>query len=346
MGGGATIISGALSGLQSMLADKGLDPAALGLQSGVPVAAWRDRDVEIPLSAFVQIYERGAAAFGRPGIGWQSGPLLDLADLGELGDALLSAPTVGAALRTFERFLRFIQSETDMRLTVVDGVATLSYRILNPDIWPRRQDAEFTLSVLTQLIRRGAGQNWSPDLVCFEHTTARSLSSWSEVTGSSCLFDCETNSLSFPESVLNAPMPRDDASRHRRALESLTRWLIDKARSNSLADRTRTAIYAGLESGEVDQETIARELGLSRRSLHRHLSEEGVRFSTLLEDCRFRFARHALADTSHPLAQIAFELSYSDQTAFERAFKRRTGMTPRQFRHLFRQSEYLSKPRS
>ena len=130
-----------------------------------------------------QIYEHGAAALGQSGIGWQSGPLLNLADLGKLGDALLSAPTVGAALRAFERFLRFIQSETDMRLTVKDGVATLSYRILNPDIWPRRQDAEFTLSVLTQLIRRGAGQSWRPDLICFEHTTARSLSSWGEVTG-------------------------------------------------------------------------------------------------------------------------------------------------------------------
>ena len=335
MSTGATIISGALCGLQNVLSEKGLEPVALGRQYGVPPGAWKSSQVEIPLTAFVRIYEQGASALGVPGIGWQSGPLLDLADLGELGNAILSAPTVGSALRTFERFLRVIQSETDLHLTVEDGVVTLTYRILNPDIWPRRQDAEFTLSVLTQLIRRGTGDDWSPDLICFEHQAARSLSSWGETTGSACLFDCETNALSFPEAVMNVPMPRDDASQHRRALESLTRGLIAKARSNSLADRTRTAIYTGLETGIVDQETIARDLGLSRRSLHRHLSEEGVRFSALLDDCRFRVARHALADTSHPLAQIAFELSYSDQTAFERAFKRRTGMTPRQYRQAF-----------
>jgi len=332
---GATIISGALCGLQNMLAKQGLEPAALGRQSGVPASAWDSRQVEIPLAAFVQVYEHGAAALGLPGIGWQSGPLLDLTDLGELGEAILSASTVGSALRTFERFLRYVQSETDMRLTVADGVATLSYRILNPDIWPRRQDAEFTLSVLTQLIRRGAGPDWNPDLTCFEHSATRRPSSTEDATGNLCQFDCEINALSFPESVLNLPMPRDDASRHRRALESLTRGLIAKARSNGLIDRTRTAIYLGLGAGLVDQETIARDLGMSRRSLHRHLSGEGVRFSTLLEDCRFRVARHALADTAHPLAQIAFELSYSDQTAFERAFKRRTGMTPRQFRQIY-----------
>lgn len=335
MSTGATIVSGALSGLQSMLSDQGLEPAALGRQSGVPSGAWADRQVEIPLAAFVEIYEQGAETLRQPGIGWQSGPLFDLADLGELGNAILCAPTVGSALRTFVRFIRFVQSETDMRLDVEGGVATLSYRILNPDIWPRRQDAEFTLSVLAELIRRGAGETWAPDLICFEHSSARSLASWGEATGSTCLFEAETNALSFPESVFNAPMPRENAPRHRRALQDLAHKLSDITRASSLTERTRMAIYAALGSGAMDQESVARELGLSRRSLHRHLSDEGTRFSALLEDCRFRVARLALACSSHALAQIAFELDYSDQTAFERAFKRHTGLTPRQYRRLF-----------
>ncbi|WP_370197916.1 AraC family transcriptional regulator ligand-binding domain-containing protein [Roseibium sp.] len=332
---GATIIAGALSGLQSMLIDKGLEPAALGRQSGVPVDAWQDAHFEIPLYAFVEIYEHGAAMLGQPGIGWQSGPRLNLHDLGELGEALLTASTVGSALRTFERFIKFIQSETDLQLTVEDGVATLTYRILNPDIWPRRQDAEFTLSVLTELIRRGAGPNWQPDLICFEHTAARPLSIWAETAGSFCLFDCETNALSFPEKVLSASMPRDSGGGHRNALASLSEALANKARTKSLTARTRTAIYEGLGAGTSDQEAVARRLGLSRRSLHRHLGEEGLRFSTLLDDCRYRIARHALVDTSQSLAQIAFELDYSDQTAFERAFKRKTGMTPKQYRQSY-----------
>lgn len=328
----ATIISGALNGLQAMLVQKGLEPAALGRQSGVPVGAWQDASHEIPLFAFVEIYEHGAAMLGQPGVGWQSGPLLDLADLGELGDALLSAATVGSALRTFERFIRNIQSDTDLQLTLDGGVATLTYRILNPDIWPRRQDAEFTLSVLKELIRRGAGERWHPDLVCFEHSATQPLSSILSATGSFCLFDCETNALSFPESVLTLPMPRKNTGHRRHVLESLNRVLTSRAQAKTLAARTRTAIYESLGTGTSDQETVARRLGLSRRSLHRHLGEEGTRFSVLLDECRYRVARHALIDTPHSLAQIACELDYSDQTAFERAFKRRTGVTPRQYR--------------
>ncbi|TYC48530.1 AraC family transcriptional regulator [Rhodobacterales bacterium] len=332
---GATIISGALFGLQSLLTGTALEAAALGRQSGVPLSAWQDREFEIPLRSFVEIYEHGANVLGRPGLGWQSGPHLQLRDLGELGDALVTASTVGSALRTFERFIKFVQSETDLQLTVEDGVATLTYRIVNPDIWPRRQDAEFTLSVLTQLIRRGAGEAWNPDLICFEHSPLRSVASWSEVGGAFCVYECETNALSFPASVLNAPLPRDDTDRHRRALECLSRELISRTRGRSLVERTRSAIFEGLGTGEADQESIARRLGLSRRSLHRHLGDEGVRFSILLEDCRYRVARHALIDTPHSLAQIACELDYSDQTAFERAFKRRTGMTPKQYRQTF-----------
>lgn len=333
----ATIISGALNGLQAMLTQQGLEPEALGRQSGLPTTVWREARHEIPLHAFVEIYENGASLLGQQGLGWQSGPLLNLADLGELGDALLTASTVGSALKTFERFIKFIQSETDLQLTIEDGVATLTYRILNPDIWPRRQDAEFTLSVLVELIRRGAGSAWTPDLVCFEHSAVRSQASSIAAAGSLCLFDGETNALSFPESVLSLPMPRDDSGRHRSVLAHLSRELAEKARARSLAARTRTAIYETLGTGQADQETIARQLGLSRRSLHRHLGEEGTRFSVLLDECRYRVARHALIDTPHSLAQIACELDYSDQTAFERAFKRRTGITPKQFRQsLFR----------
>ena len=333
---GATILSGALTGLQDLLSDGGLVPAELGCESGIPVGAWQNPRIEVPLAAFVRMYERGSSALHQPGVGWQSGPLLDLADLGDLGRAVISAPTVGAALRTFVRFLQFVQSETEMRLDIDDGVATLSYRILNPDIWPRRQDAEFTLSVLRELIASGAGGDFKPDFICFEHSPARPVAHWCETTGVDCLFECETNSLSFPERILDCALPRERGGGHRTALEELTRQLIDRTRARSITGRARTAIYAGLGGQDVDQESIARELGLSRRSLHRHLGEEGTRFSKLLDDCRFRVARHALVDTSHPLAQIAFELSYSDQTAFERAFKRRTGMTPRQYRHMTR----------
>jgi AraC-like DNA-binding protein len=334
----ATIISGALNGLQDVLVRNGRDPAALGQQSGVPVDAWRSPQYEIPLFAFVEVYEHGATMLDQPNIGWKSGSSFEFRNLGELGHAVLSASTVGSALRTFERYLRFVQSESEIQMCVEDGVVTLTYRILNPDIWPRRQDAEFTLSVLMELIRRGAGSSWQPDLICLEHTAIRPVGNYADTTGSFCLFDCETNALSFPESVLDSPMPRDDLDRHREAVESLSQGLATKSWAQPLTMRTRTAIYEGLGTGTADQETIARQLGLSRRSLHRHLNGEGARFSALLDECRFRVARHALLDTSQPLAQIAFELDYSDQTAFERAFKRRTGMTPKQYRQSYRKT--------
>lgn len=336
----ATIISGALNGLEDVLVQNGRDPAVLGQRSGVPSDAWQNAQCEIPLFCFVEVFEQGATMLSQPSIGWKSGAHFDFHQLGDLGSAILSASTVGSALRTFERFLRFVQSESDMQLSVEDGVATLTYRILNPDIWPRRQDAEFTLSVLIELIRRGAGGTWQPDLICFEHTAFRPVGNWVDTAGSFCLFDCETNALSFPESVLNAPMPKDDLDCHQQALKRLTQSLTTKAWTQSLTARTRTAIYQGLGSGTADQETVARQLGLSRRSLHRHLKDEGARFSTLLDDCRFRVARHALIDTRQPLAQIACELDYSDQTAFERAFKRRTGMTPKQYRKSFAGTDF------
>jgi AraC family transcriptional regulator len=44
------------------------------------------------------------------------------------------------------------------------------------------------------------------------------------------------------------------------------------------------------------------------------------------------FAAHKLITTDEPLAGIALAAGFSDQSHFNRTFKRRTGMTPATFR--------------
>ena len=77
---------------------------------------------------------------------------------------------------------------------------------------------------------------------------------------------------------------------------------------------------------------IARGLGLSARSFHRHLSDHGMSFQTLTEDTRRDLAEGLLRDDGHSLAEIAFLTGFSEQSSFTRAFKRWVGMTPARYR--------------
>jgi len=84
-------------------------------------------------------------------------------------------------------------------------------------------------------------------------------------------------------------------------------------------------------------EQIARSLALSPRTLRRRLSEEGYTFQEVKTQVREQRARHYLASTALSLSEIAFELGYSELSAFSRAFRSRVGETPQAYREKMKQ---------
>lgn len=77
---------------------------------------------------------------------------------------------------------------------------------------------------------------------------------------------------------------------------------------------------------------LARELGVSKRTLQRRMQEHGMNYHDLRGTVLARRARSLLRDTTLPIAEVAWEIGYSDPTAFTHAFNRWTGLSPRTFR--------------
>ena len=87
-----------------------------------------------------------------------------------------------------------------------------------------------------------------------------------------------------------------------------------------------------LPHGKANAVEIARRIGMSRRTLARKLSSEDLTFSEIAEELKSDLAKHYLRGSDLPISQIAWLLGYSEVSAFTHAFKRWTGMTPRQSR--------------
>jgi AraC-like DNA-binding protein len=77
---------------------------------------------------------------------------------------------------------------------------------------------------------------------------------------------------------------------------------------------------------------VARELGMSERSLQRRLGELGYTYNALADEVREATARLYLEQPDMALAEIGYLLGFADQSTFNRAFKRWTGCTPKQAR--------------
>ena len=109
-----------------------------------------------------------------------------------------------------------------------------------------------------------------------------------------------------------------------------------KLNQNAFALRVENAIVPLLPHGKANAKDVAQQLGMSQRTLARHLASEGLTFVKMLQELRLDLAKRDLADRDLSITQIAWLLGYRDVSAFTNAFKRWTGKTPRMARQAVR----------
>lgn len=99
-----------------------------------------------------------------------------------------------------------------------------------------------------------------------------------------------------------------------------------------LSQRVRATM---LEAFSITEPTIAHVCGrlkLSRSTLLRRLGDEGVTFQSLLDETRKDLAIRYLVKSNLNNQQIAHLVGYRDPNAFQRAFRKWTGVTPQSLR--------------
>jgi AraC-like DNA-binding protein len=87
-----------------------------------------------------------------------------------------------------------------------------------------------------------------------------------------------------------------------------------------------------LESGEMSEVEMAKALHMSRRTLQRKLADAETTYLKLVDDTRRDLALRFVEDPHRSITDITFTLGFSQQSAFARAFKRWTGLSPTEYR--------------
>jgi AraC-like DNA-binding protein len=94
----------------------------------------------------------------------------------------------------------------------------------------------------------------------------------------------------------------------------------------------RALIRPYLAQGHPSLSMVAEIVGMSERTLQRRLAQSGSTYSRIVQEARFLIASDLMADSGLNIADIAFAAGYENASHFCRAFKRLTGMTPRDYR--------------
>jgi AraC-like DNA-binding protein len=172
------------------------------------------------------------------------------------------------------------------------------------------------------------------DWASFSHDQPAHTDLYHEIFECPVRFGAAQNAIAFPAHFLALPNPQtnpvilrimDDLSE--RAL-----LILEPIHDPNWLRKARHLISQSLHLGLPSLDQLATQLEMTPRQLRQELKKHNLLFSHLLEETRKHLALGYLRDPGLTYTDIAFMLGFSEQSAFNRAFRRWMHTTPGQYR--------------
>jgi AraC-like DNA-binding protein len=242
------------------------------------------------------------------------------------------APTLRDAVALCVQFQRLLMEGTALTLQERGDAAMVRCEFPRSTLRGDRMLAELALGGLARMIRIFAGHAAKLRAVSFEHGRPPYARAYARVFGGAERFSQRFTGVAFDRDLLDRRQlhhhPELYSVLHGDAKSKLERM----ARGQRFADRVQQYLLSVPPKRMPDMAGIARDLGLSARSLRRRLAEDGASYKALVQSVLEIRATQMLSDPNRTIQQTAAEMGFSDPSAFQRAFKRWKGMTLGQFK--------------
>lgn len=330
------VLASAATGVAEMIRRKGGSVDAVFSRAAIRLSDIGSPTNELNLHQYCTLFEQAARQTGNDNFGLEFGQQFQPRELGLIGYAATSSPTLGTALRNVEAYFPAHQGCSTFNLVADHDIVWLRYQITDPRIVNRRQDAELSLGMFCNIFRHALGRDWAPIEVRFEHPRPDGAGDHSRCFNAPVEFGRPANAFAFRRELLETRMPDPDPYLFT-IVEGLLRARRDCAGDpQDLAGALLNQIKMHLEGRAPNLRDIAVALGISNATLQRQLKEAGVTFNDLLRAAREEMALHYLKNSDMPLTDVALSLGYSELSAFSRAFRSWTGITAHRFRQQSR----------
>jgi AraC-like DNA-binding protein len=257
---------------------------------------------------------------------------MNLRSIGLLFYLTESAPTVSEALKNLARYSRTTNEALAVEISRQNDEVILAIRHVQEFDEPHRQFFELLALWLIRTLHNETNRDFTLFRVTFTHARNSDLREVHRLLRCPVDFAQGVDSWVLPQRVMDLPIASADSKLLKILTAHADDLLAERHSVTGLQSMVANQLASLLPSGEARAAVVARQLGMSPRSLTRHLTEEGTTFGEILEQLRQRLASRYLADNRMSVQQIAWLLGYSEVGAFNHAYKRWTGTPPRRTR--------------
>jgi AraC-like DNA-binding protein len=282
-----------------------------------------EQDRLILLEDQLALVEAAAREIGDDALAARLSTEAGFTSLGSYGRHVESMPDLAAAIHCANATIGpLLQSATKFGLTVSGGLARWTYRVTDRVEVGRQKNEMLALGYMLDLVRHFAGARFTPTGLELGGPSLASKSAVESVYRGD-LFHAGAAAIVFPADLLEVQNPY--------APERLAGDGPELPDPSDLVACAEHLIALALLDRRPDIDRLCRHLKLSRRTLQRRLAASGVSFENLLDRVCLTRACDLLR-SGVGATEVAFELGYSDPAHFSRAFRRWTGVAPREWR--------------
>ncbi|MCF6235836.1 MAG: AraC family transcriptional regulator [Gammaproteobacteria bacterium] len=193
---------------------------------------------------------------------------------------------------------------------------------------------EAMFSIIITMLRQLTRKPLSPISVQIARSNPRHSRELDAHFQCSVKFDCSSSNMTFSKKALAQAIPRADP-KFLMSIEQHAKYLLSqRTKTATWTDKVKQALISGVSQRESTIRDIAPRLCVSTRTLQQKLNKEGMSFQKILDAVRKEIAIDYLKDEDVSMIDLALHLGFSEQSAFNHAFKRWTGCTPTDYINL------------
>ncbi|MDB4989642.1 MAG: AraC family transcriptional regulator [Myxococcaceae bacterium] len=306
-----------------------IDPTEVLADAGFAPDALADPNARLPARATAQLWRRAALRSGDPAFGLFASRFVRPTTFHALGFAVSASATLREALTRLLRYSHLVSDAGELSFSEQGGVGRLAIVTHSVDA-PSFEARDAILSLIVRTCRLLTDSEFT--LLSVEHRRAMppEPAAYERFYRCPVSFDGSADALTFSSATLDRPLSsgNPELARHN---DDLVRKYLAEIREGTVVDRVRRALVEHL-SGDPSPEKVASALAMSSRSLQRRLKEHGTSYAEVLRETRRELALSYLRDASCSITEITFLLGFEDASAFARAFRSWTGLSPSEFR--------------
>ncbi len=325
-----TVAIAYLAGLVQFVKGQGVKVADLLEGTTLSETDFQDKQRRVDAGTYFRLFEKAVALTADPLVGLKVGTRVKPGNYGVIGFVLMACRTFGEVLMRSGRYQKLVGDIGYSDMIFVGDQADVRWHSHFEQVPPAVVE-EHMASIVTYACWL-TGEERRPTRISFSHAPQGDMAVYESVFQCEVLFNQAQTAVRFPVAYTAIELPQFDLDLCNLLDKKAQAELAALEAESSFVGAIKKLIRNRLPDGVPTLDAISESLGRTEKSLQRELGQLDTNFKKILDSTRHELALGYISNPDIELNELAFLLGFSEQSAFQRAFKRWTGTSPGKYR--------------